>query len=102
MFLTKDMLLSNADHSAQLTKIMVDNLVKSDSVHLTFHEAGLVLNHPDDVIDLTQMSEDMALRLLVLVGATDEQMESHLLRREMRRQSLLDSEASLEKKSESQ
>lgn len=100
MFLTKDILLSDADkYSAQLSKIMIENLIEHGSVHLTFHEGGLLLSHVDDVIDLTKMPENDALRILVLAGASDEQMEQHLSRREMRRQSLLDSAASSEKKS---
>lgn len=72
------------DIAPSLGELVIDHLVRFGSVHLSVVDGHLYASDESDVVDLVQQQEDIALQILVTLGATDEELSAHITRRERR------------------
>lgn len=85
MLLDKDTLVSRrAEIAPALGEIIVDHLLKFGRADICFVDGKLYASESCDVVDLMSVSEEVALRILALTGASDADMENYLTRRETR------------------
>jgi len=63
---------------------VIDHLVKYGRADISFNDERLYANDCVDIVDLMLVDEEVALRILALTGASDDDMEGYLMRREMR------------------
>ena len=95
--LDKEHLLSEREHiSHELGRVVIDHVLEHGRADLTFVQGQLFANDSRDIVDLMNVDEDTALHILALIGASDEDMEGHLNRRETRDRTLLSPEDALE------
>ena len=85
LLLDIDTLRSKREELAQpLGEIVIDHVIEYGRADVSFVRGQLYANDSRDVIDLMSIDEEVALQILAMTGASDEEMESHLIRRETR------------------
>jgi hypothetical protein len=67
--------------AVQLGVAVAATLREHPSAFVRHTRAGYMLSHNNDVVDLMALPEEVALRVLVLLGKTDDELRSHLVRR---------------------
>jgi hypothetical protein len=81
LLLTKSS-LSDESVAHPIGSLVAGVLNTSDSCTLHYRRGHVVLAHEDDVVILSELPEDLALRVMLLLSKTDEDLGEHIKRRE--------------------